>query len=221
MNKRMKAKFVLDNKGSVVLIGMALVCVGATILMAMGVLENSVKQSKIESAKEARHKIMSRTKSYLGSLYITNYSFNVMNPPDANAELRQCIMGSVPAQSCATGLSVDFYQPLSNGSSERVVGGESNPVFMDQAGQPCLPADSSSGSPCHFKVYEKCQFICPGEQTVCPSLKVMNCDIEVAPISQTFLKKFVFKESYGQFATSSTIRLIRSGTSYAYLVTRE
>lgn len=192
--------------------------VGVILTTALTLLDNSRRSANNEVFRDQRYRIIKKTHSFLKSRYIIDYSLNVENNPTTNPDLANCILSAIPATGCPSTLQFPFFEPISSGVSQKIVGDEASPAYTDHFGKACDQTNSN----CIFQVHKRCQFACPSGQTVCPTLKVMLCDTEVKLLDQNFLKSIKFKEIQGQFVTSSTIRLLKNpdGT-FRYLVTTE
>jgi len=208
---------VKNENGSVVLAIAAAAIVGILLFSSMTVLDSSRKSVNIEMMRDHRVRVLKKIKSFLASPYILDYSFNVQNSPDSNPALAACIQSAIPSAGCPSSITFDFYEPLAAGAAARIVGDTSNPVYTDLFGTNCETAEG-----CNFQVSKSCQFSCPAGQTVCPTLKVVLCDIEVKLVEQSFLRTIKFREMQGQFVTTCTVRLQKNALGEnRYLVTLE
>lgn len=190
--------------GGVILV---LVMVVVGFLSMMGIFKNLeisrnmiYRNAQLETRKQAVQKI----KNLLASDYIIDYSINTFNRPADNSLLKDCIMASNPTVgTVCTNVPVSFYSMVTNTISERFLGSDDSPTFLTQFGEVCDPANTS----CVFRATSKCSFSCPSDQAICAAVKVMRCDLEVAPAGNQVFRTLLMSKERSDFATEISLQI--------------
>jgi len=208
-----------NENGFGVLAMVAVIAMTTTIMMGYNVIGNAREKMRTETFIEGRKKVSSRVLGYLQSLTMMSYNLSNQNSPDKNTALRDCVLAGEPSTACPSSFGLEFYAPLEDGKSEKVIGSETSPAYQNQLGQVCTPLAADDHSNCQFKAVSKCWLNCPGGQTACGMVKMIQCDVEISPVADSIVAKYMHFKKTTRFASSYSIRLSRDKKSY--VVNRE
>ncbi len=194
-----------NQKGSIAIMLVSLVLLSVFIYSMLAILQNSRQQVENVARFEARKGLIDRNLALLRNEFIINYSLSKFNSAALNPNLKTCVMDSTITASC-TNINIAFYQP--NGLlDEKFAGGTSRPMYNDLQGRPCLDNSNQPTSSCAFKIVSNCAFTCPNNQSTCPLVKTMSCDLEISRYGLSNFKTFLFSEKNTAFAASYSLRI--------------
>jgi len=209
-----KTHFLKKENGFGVLAMVAVIAMTTTIMMGYNVIGNAREKMRTETFIDGRKKVSTRVLGYLQSLTMMSYNLSNQNSPDKNTALRDCVIAGEPSTVCPNSFGLEFYAPLEGGKSEKVIGSETSPAYQNQLGQVCIPLAADNHSNCQFKAVSKCWLSCPGGQTACGMVKMIQCDVEVSAVADSIVAKYMHLKKTTRFASSYSIRLSRDQKSY-------
>ncbi len=208
----MPVQLIRNQKGSIAIMLVSLVLLSVFIYAMLAILENSRFQVENAARFEARKGLIDRNLSLMRNEYIVNYSLSKFNTAALNPNLKTCVMDALITASCAN-INIEFYQP-SGALDEKIAGSTNSPMYNDLQARPCLDNSNQPTSSCAFKIVSNCAFTCPNNQSTCPLVKTMSCDLEISRFGTSNFKTFLFSEKNTAFAATYSLRITNDLLSF-------
>ncbi len=213
MDLKHPSRFIREEKGFGILVIVAIIAMTSTIMLGYSVIGNAQSQQKYDTFVEGRRKTSERILGYVQSMTMMSSNLNNKNSPDQNTALRDCVATGDPSVDCPGKFSLNFYAPTADGF-EKVIGTADHPAYQTLLGENCEPMSTIDTSNCNFKSVALCQVRCPGGQTACGMIKMLDCDVEVSPLGESVVGHYLHSQKTTRFAASYALRLSRDKKSY-------